>query len=225
MTGGWVTAGVVRVGDTVRRPTGGNAAFVHRLLEHLAEMGFETAPRFLGVDEQGREILTFIEGEVSSDCATMIWGDDQLVAAASLLRRFHAATAGHAMAAGAEAVCHNDFGPWNLVWKDDMPVGIIEFDEAAPGPCLDDLGYSIWKHLNLGLVNLSPSEQGRRLKLMTAAYGIPSDANVLTAIERAQRRMQGLITDAPPSSRKERALLQNEVERSWLQENGAALVE
>jgi len=225
LTGGWVTTGVVRVGDTVRRPPTKNAPLAQRLLEHLEEVGFEAAPRFLGIDEQGREILTFIEGDVPSDCRTMIWGDDQLVAAASLLGRFHAATAGHAMAADADAVCHNDFGPWNLVWKDDMPVGIIDFDEAAPGTCLDDLGYAIWKHLNLGLVDLSPREHGRRLKVMCTAYGVPPDAHVLTAIERAQRRMQGLITAALSSPGKEDALLQNEVERSWLRVNGAALVE
>jgi hypothetical protein len=60
---------------------------------------------------------------------------------------------------------------------------------------------------------------------MCTAYGVPPDAHVLTAIERAQRRMQGLITAAPPSPGEEEALLQNEVERSWLRVNGAALVE
>jgi hypothetical protein len=106
-----------------------------------------------------------------------------------------------------------------------VPVGVIDFDEAAPGACLDDLGYAIWKHLNLGLVDLPPSEQGRRLKVMTAAYGMSLDADVLNAIENAQQRMHRLITDAPPSSGKDGALLQNEMESSWLRENRAALVE
>jgi hypothetical protein len=94
LTGGWVTSGVVRVGDTVRRPPGPNAALVHRLLAHLEDTGFQSAPRFLGFDPQGREVLTFIEGEVHSDCRAMAWDDAQLEAAAKLLRRFHEATAG-----------------------------------------------------------------------------------------------------------------------------------
>ena len=64
LSGGRLTAGVVRVGDTVRRPTGPHSPFVHRLLRHLDAVGFEAAPRLLGVDEQGREVLSFIDGWV-----------------------------------------------------------------------------------------------------------------------------------------------------------------
>jgi hypothetical protein len=38
---------------------------VHQLLLHLEKKGFAGSPRFLGLDEQGREILTFLEGETS----------------------------------------------------------------------------------------------------------------------------------------------------------------
>ncbi len=64
---------------------------------------------------------------------------------------------------------HHDFGPWNLVWSQGLPIGIIDFDEAAPGARAEDLGYALWKHLNLGLVELDPAEQRRRLCLMAAA--------------------------------------------------------
>ena len=36
---------------------------MHALLAHLAGKGFPGAPRPLGFDEQGREVLTFLEGE------------------------------------------------------------------------------------------------------------------------------------------------------------------
>jgi len=62
LVGGMSTPGVVRVGETVRRPMGANAEYVHDLLLHLERCGFEGAPRYLGVDQQGREILSFIEG-------------------------------------------------------------------------------------------------------------------------------------------------------------------
>ena len=55
--------GAVRVGDTVRRSAGPWTPAVHALLAHLAGTGFTGAPRPLGFDEQGREVLTFLEGE------------------------------------------------------------------------------------------------------------------------------------------------------------------
>src|SRR5688500_11708924 len=48
LSGGRLTSGVVRVADTVRRPTGPHSPFVHRLMRHLAWVGFEAAPRLLG---------------------------------------------------------------------------------------------------------------------------------------------------------------------------------
>lgn len=47
LAGGRTTEGVVRVGDTVRRPTKARAPFVHELLRHLEARGFSGAPRFL----------------------------------------------------------------------------------------------------------------------------------------------------------------------------------
>src|SRR5690349_21983802 len=64
LSGGNVSAGVVRIGDTVRRPTGSWTRAVHSFLRHLENEGFDGCPRVLGIDEQGREILEFIPGVV-----------------------------------------------------------------------------------------------------------------------------------------------------------------
>ncbi len=224
LTGGWVTSGVVRVGDTVRRPRGPNAAFVEQLLRHLERVGFEAAPRHLGLDEQGREILTYLVGEVPSACRATVWHDDELVAIATLLRRFHDATTGTSLAADAEVVCHNDFGPWNLVWRDGRPVGIIDFDNAAPGARLDDLGYAVWKALNLGLIDLPVSEQRRRASVFAGAYGASWDSRLAAAVERAQERMHQLIVAAPDGEGRDKALDQNRRERDWLQEHRSHLI-
>jgi hypothetical protein len=60
--GGW-EAGPVRIGDTVRRRSGRWTPAVHALLRHLESVGFDAAPRVLGVDGQGREVLSYIEGQ------------------------------------------------------------------------------------------------------------------------------------------------------------------
>ena len=64
LSGGNMSTGVVRAGDTVRRPAGPWTPAVHALLTHLHEAGFRGAPRPLGVDDRGREILTFVPGTV-----------------------------------------------------------------------------------------------------------------------------------------------------------------
>ena len=110
LEGGRTTAGVVRIGDTVRRPTNPNSAFVHELLEHLEHAGFDAAPRFLGLDEEGREILSFHGGQVPPELQPD-HDDDVLRAAAVLIRRYHDAVAGSPLAGDAEVVCHNDLSP------------------------------------------------------------------------------------------------------------------
>jgi len=224
LMGGWVTSGVIRVGQTVRRPRSANAPFVERLLRHLEKAGFEAAPRHLGLDEQGREILSLIEGDVPSDCRTLEWRDEQLGAIAELLRRFHDATSGSDLAAGAEAVCHNDFGPWNLVWRDGLPIGIIDYDNAAPGARIDDLGYAVWKALNLGLIDVPVSEQRRRTMVFTTVYGAIPDSTLLGAVERAQERMRQLIVASSVGVGRDDALDQNRRERGWLEAHGSQLI-
>ena len=143
--GGWSTGGVVRVGDTVRRPPEHATQLMRDLLVHLEDVGFDAAPRWLGFDEKGRDVLTFLEGETFSDTRRLTWSAGQLAAAGALLRRYHDAVAGTDLAAGSEVVCHGDFGPWNLIWIDGVPSFVIDFDNAHPGPRIEDVGYALWK--------------------------------------------------------------------------------
>ena len=172
LTGGRVTAGVVRVGDTVRRPIRGDRSDVHKLLKHLEAQGFDAAPRFLSIDAQNREILSFLPGEVPPDLAH--FEDVQLATAARLLRRFHDATEDFAAATDpqAEVICHNDWGAHNAVFRDGLPYGIIDFDTIAPGLRLWDLGYSAFSWLDLGNTDYSGDEQVRRLVVFADGYGL-----------------------------------------------------
>ena len=64
LPGGFTNAGrVIRIGDTVRRPWRPTTPATKALLEHLERVGFDGAPRFLGADDRGREILSFIPGK------------------------------------------------------------------------------------------------------------------------------------------------------------------
>jgi hypothetical protein len=187
LTGGRITPGVVRVGDTVRRPAKRGAVDLEALLGLLAARGFDGAPRYLGIDAAGRVMLSFLEGEVPGDLGH--FEDDQLEAAARLLRRFHDATAGSPLVPGNfEVVCHNDFGPPNAVFRGKLPWAMIDFDTAAPGTRLWDLGYSAFSWLDLGSPDYSGTEQIRRLKLFTAAYEHPACPPELVAVHAVARQ-------------------------------------
>ena len=91
LKGGRVTPGVVRVGETVRRPSTPTSSFVRSLLGHLERVGFEAAPRFLGTDEQGRDVLSYLKGDVPAELSR--YDDAILIEAARLICRYHDATA------------------------------------------------------------------------------------------------------------------------------------
>ena len=53
----------------------------------------------------------------------------------------------------AEVVCHNDFAPYNTVFRDRRLTGVIDWDMASPGPRVRDLSYLAYR-----LVPLTASE-------------------------------------------------------------------
>jgi Phosphotransferase enzyme family len=169
--GGQLTSGIVRVGNTVRRPPKGNAAFVHDLLLFLEDKGFPYAPRFLGMDEQGRDILRYLEGESWSESGSGL-SDDLLEQAARTIRRYHDLTAGSWLAQGHEIVAHNELGPHNTIFQDGHLVGFIDWDDAAPGTRLHDLANAVYNYVDVShWANQSADVQARRIQLMCAVYG------------------------------------------------------
>lgn len=171
LQGGQLTPGIVRVGHTVRRLPKGNAAFIHELLLFLEGKGFPFAPRFLGRDEQGRGILSYLEGETWPDSGSGLC-DALLEQAARAIRRYHDATAGSPLAQGHEIVAHHELGPHNTIFQGKHLVGFIDWDDAAPGTRLRDLANAVDNYVDVGhWANQEASEQTRRIRLMCAAYG------------------------------------------------------
>jgi len=148
LPGGFVST-VVRIGDTVRRTMPGNAAFVHRLLDFFAERGWAGAPRFLGTDELGREVLSYLDGHVAweTEQPPDVWSERSLTQIAGLVREFHDLTAGSTLAGAAEVVCHNDLSPKNTVYRDLgtglQPVAFIDWDLATPGRRVHDVAFTV----------------------------------------------------------------------------------
>ncbi|MBD0690804.1 phosphotransferase [Streptomyces sp. CBMA123] len=202
LTGGNVSAGVVRVGDTVRRPAGPWTPAVHALLGHLHAVGFRGAPRALGLDDQGREVLDFVPGEVVwPDRFALVRPRDRLADVARLVREFHDAVrdftpppdacwqvlipdegegtgdgedgGGDGDGEGGGIIAHHDLAPWNLVAGRDGRFTFIDWDVAAPGSRLWDVAYALH-----GFVPLRtdpawrPADAGERLRVFADAYGL-----------------------------------------------------
>jgi hypothetical protein len=187
LAGGFVND-VVRVGDTVRRTAGDRTAFVQALLCWLAEQGWTGSPRFLGLDDQGREMLTFIEGQVGWQPAlrSAVDAEAALVTVASLVRELHDLTAGTRLARGAEVVCHNDLSPRNTVYRAVTggwePVAFIDWDLAAPGERIHDLAHVCWQFLGLGPEVTDITRAARHLRLICDSYGLADRAQLLDTI-------------------------------------------
>ena len=157
--------GAVRVGHTVRRQAGTHTAAVHALLRHLEAVGFTGAPRALGIDDQGREALTYLDGDTVGDARPWpAWTHSvgALVAAGRWLRDFHAASRSFVAPPGArwsgdhhevrpgELIGHHDAAPYNAVWRaaptasDPRPgelIGFIDWDLAGPAMPVRDLAF------------------------------------------------------------------------------------
>ncbi|MEV4662147.1 phosphotransferase [Micromonospora echinofusca] len=174
LRGGFI-AEVVRVGDTVRRTPPENAEFVTALLRHLERVGAYVAPRHLGTDERGRQVLSHVDGRVpwrdSEDPA--YFADPALTRLAELVRRLHDACAGSTLAGDAETVCHRDLSPKNTVYRDSpagpLPVALIDWDLAAPGRRVEDVACAAWHWAAPG-PGADAVELGRRARLLCDAY-------------------------------------------------------
>ncbi|MET9342095.1 phosphotransferase [Nonomuraea sp. NPDC003804] len=187
LQGGDVTDGVVRIGDTVRRPTCRSSPAVHALLRHLEAVGFAGAPRLKGVDAAGREIITFVPGTAGLTAESA--GDRALERLARLLRDFHDATAGFPLAghrweggsnddAAPEVIGHCDLTPANVIFRGDRPVALIDFDLARPTTRLFDVVTTMrhWAPIADPVDRhplLRQADVGARLRRFCDAYGLP----------------------------------------------------
>ena len=174
---------VVRVGDTVRRPTAPCWRATHALLAHLAKVGFDGAPRVLAAGPV-TETLTYIDGQAAvPPLAEDTLTDAALVSIAYLVRRYHLAAASFEPAGyqwprpiparfRTGLVSHNDVHPANLVFRDGRAAGLIDFDWAGPGSAIWDFAAAAryWAPLQ-DEADITDSRQGRALERFRVFLG------------------------------------------------------
>jgi hypothetical protein len=178
---------VVRIGRTVRRPAHRNTPIVQALLKHLEEVGFEGAPRALGVDLEGRETLGYISGRAGHyPLKPYVLAESTLIRIGRLLRRFHDATTSfslpknlvwhNTLPGNSEVICHGDAGPYNIIFRNGNPVALIDFERATPGPRLWDIAFVVYRFAPLCDLREQGLTQGflrriaRRIRTFLHAY-------------------------------------------------------
>lgn len=199
LTGGHDTGSVMRVGSTVRRPVRDWTPAVHALLRHLEAVGYSAAPRVIGIDEQGREILTYIAGQDGRDARC--YGEFALMRVAAMINELHQALASFkppmnsrwrsdSRAPEGNLICHNDLSPANTIYRDGKPQAFIDWDFATPTTRMWDLAYAVrtfvplYRREDCLHLGYSVDQRTDRLRLFCDAYGMDAQlrADLLPAI-------------------------------------------
>jgi Phosphotransferase enzyme family len=214
LAGGRTTAGVVRIGDTVRRPVRPWTPAVHAVLRHLESVGFPGAPRVLGVDDHGREVLSWIDGETVGrrrPWPDWVRAESALVDVGAWLRRLHDATAGfvpgedltwfagQSWRAGL-VIGHHDAAPYNAVWRAGHLAGFVDWDTAGPSSRELDLAFAVLFWVPLLVPDSAwphtadpPEDPARRLHLLLDAYRYDGDRVALGEAVAARARLNAAV--------------------------------
>ena len=207
---------IVRKGEVVCRPAGPWAETVHALLRHVRAQGFDGVPEPFGFDEAGREVVSFIAGDVCNyPLSAAARSERALISAARLLRGYHDATVSFLADRGeacwmmsvrdsAEIICHGDFAPYNVVLDGDEAIAIIDFDTAHPAPRTWDIAYALYRWAPLTNPNNGDgfgtlAEQIARAKLFCDTYGLDQEKRQLLGglvIERLEALVAYMFAEA-----------------------------
>lgn len=185
-------SGATRIGRTVRRPTGAWTPAVHELLTYLHDNGLRGIPQLHGIDDEGREVLEYVEGRgVPIDREIVL--DTVLTEAVVWLRDFHDLVEGFRPSepriwrggtrevADDEIICHHDPGAYNWIIQSGHFVAMIDWDMAGPGRPIEDLAFLAWTAIPL-YREIPVEDVVRRLDLLVEAYGEWGPMTVLDAV-------------------------------------------
>jgi hypothetical protein len=192
--------GAVRIGDTVRRHTGPWTPAVHALLGYLAPR-VPRVPRVIGLDDQGREVLSYLPGQVlDTSTGTGTLSVAQVISVVTWTRAFHDSVAGFSHpgpwrffpVTSPTLIGHNDIAPYNVCFDGDELVGVFDWDLAGPSTPLLELAFIAWNCVPLWR-DISPRTAAARLAVIAATYGAVPAGEILRAVPyRIQTMLDGI---------------------------------
>ena len=226
LRGGITNVGRVgRDGGHLLRPCTPTTESVHALLRAVRQAGFEGAPLPIGIDNDGRERLEFVHGDVPlAPYPHWAQSDAALASIARLLRAFHDASqdfewgnyawpASLADPYGGTVVCHNDVELSNVVFRRGVAVALIDFEFAAPGRPEYDLAQlarlcvPIDHEVDQRRLGWHPADRASRLRVIADAYGLDRTGRsrllscIHDALDQVERAVRGSIANGDPAAR------------------------
>jgi hypothetical protein len=208
LAGGIANAGrVVRSGGFVLRPSNPFSATIHSYLRALRSTGFQGASLPVEIGNDGRERLTYMEGDVPvPPFPAWAQSDKALASITRLIRSFHEASrrvgippgpwsTEMADPEGGPIIGHNDICLENVVFRDGEAVSLPDFDFAAPGRPIYDLAafarmcVPIDDNLSSARLGWGPVDRPARLRLVADIYGL-NDSGRFELLDHLDRSMQ-----------------------------------
>ena len=197
---------VKRAGDSVVRPTGFWSSSVHELLQFLELHGFRYSPTFIAFDEEAKtEELSYLDGEIAlRPWPEILKNFDGLRQIAEMLLQYHQIISQYQPSHARwhlkdrslppnAVIRHGDLGPWNMVWKQEKLVGLIDWDFAEPGTMLEDIAQAAWHCIPLKpakrvlKTGVQPEQQRERFAFFCAACEV-SPTEVLETLQDIQKQ-------------------------------------
>ncbi|MBR3772528.1 MAG: aminoglycoside phosphotransferase family protein [Clostridium sp.] len=179
---------IYKQGAYVYRPANPWTKNIHEFLNYLRKSGMINIPVPYGINEEYKEILSFVPGTAYNYPLPMeLRTDEVLKEAARLLKNYHRLGKCYLKKltgkevwmlppiAPMEVMCHGDFAPYNVTIVDGKPAGIIDFDTLHPGPVLWDVAYAVYRWVPFTSTS-NPDyydeieEQVRKAKVFLDAY-------------------------------------------------------
>ena len=188
---------------------------MQRLLDHVRQRGFLLAPEPLGVDDEGRDVVRFIEGDTSATVTPWpgsLWCDELLVEAGKTVAAYHRAVRDFMPSPSAhwqfrprplrrgEIICHHDFAPYNAVFRGTSMLGMIDWECAGPGTVKEEMAFLAWQWVplafrkrELDIGSVPDVDPVARLRLLLDSYGLNDRAGFIDAVmERVETSRAGI---------------------------------
>lgn len=201
---------IYRQDNYIFRPAAGWSSHVHDFLKYLHSKGFDKVPYPYGIDNEGIEKLSYVEGTVYNDLLPdEVKSDETLISFCNLIKQFHDLGETYVktltgqeqwmlpVRTPVETMCHGDLAPYNITIEGKKAIGIIDFDTLHPGPRLWDISYALYRWIPLmspdNIENFgSDEDKKRRMKLFLQTYGL-TDISYSEIINQVIKRLEYLV--------------------------------